>query len=296
MNEDFVHEIVIPTDPLFAWVQVFKDQAGPSYIAPHWHEGIELSFTIHGRIDQFTINGKKFQTRPGQILVVNTQEIHSVQSQSQAGDLALSIIYPYPEIHSLYPQISELLIAINHPEHFTGDQELAYADLQGKLWQIATLLQTDLPLKNIRLTRLLIEVLEGLLLHFTIPKTDPRLDAGRKTYAVTRLQQVTQYVNNHYQEEISLRDLAQDCGVSKEYLARFFKKEMDLTVDGYINLVRAQNVHKMLLGEPQISLTDLALTNGFSGVRTMNRAFARSYGQTASDFKRNLQNSAQKGQ
>lgn len=80
--------------------------------------------------------------------------------------------------------------------------------------------------------------------------------------SLTRLQQVTQSVNNHYQEEISLRDLAKACGVSKEYLARFFKKEMDLTVDGYISLVRAQNAHKMLLGEPQISLTDLALTNG----------------------------------
>lgn len=55
MNEAFVHEIVIPTDPLFAWVQVFKDQTGLSYIALHWHEGIELSFTIHGRIDRFMI-------------------------------------------------------------------------------------------------------------------------------------------------------------------------------------------------------------------------------------------------
>lgn len=69
MAENFSHEIVIPTDPLFAWVHIFKDMTGPLTIAPHWHEGIELSYTIQGQIDEFKINGKKFQTQPGQILV-----------------------------------------------------------------------------------------------------------------------------------------------------------------------------------------------------------------------------------
>ncbi len=73
MAENFSHEIVIPTDPLFAWVHIFKDLTGPSTIAPHWHEGIELSYTIRGQIDEFKINGKKFQTQPGQILVKNVR-------------------------------------------------------------------------------------------------------------------------------------------------------------------------------------------------------------------------------
>lgn len=293
MAEEFTHEIVIPTDPLFAWVYVFKEMTGPSYIAPHWHEGIELSFTIHGQIDAFTIGGEKIQTSPGRILVVNTQEIHSVKSLSKASDLTLSIIYPFSEIRSLYPQLDDQLIDINHPEKFDSGQRVAYTELQGLLWQITELFQSDLAIKNIRITRLLVEVLELLLTHFTVPKKSAQLEAGRKEYAVTRLQQVTQYVNNHYMDEISLKDLAEYCGVSKEYLSRFFKKEMELTIDGYINLVRAQNAHKMLLGAPKTSLTDLALTNGFSGVRSLNRAFERIYGETASDFKRNLRKNGQ---
>ena len=288
MAENFSHEIVIPTDPLFAWVHIFKDMTGPLTIAPHWHEGIELSYTIRGQIDEFKINGKKFQTQPGQILVVNTQELHSIKSYSRRHDLTLSIIYPFSEIHKLYPEIASQLIDINHPEKFDSGQKMAYRELGGKLLELATVFDSDLPLKNVRVTRLLVEVLELLLTNFTASKTDSRLDAGRKAYAVTRLQQITQYVNNHYTDKLSLKDLAEYCGVSKEYLSRFFKKEMDMTVDSYINLVRAQSAHQELLGEPSMSLTDLALNSGFSGVRTMNRAFARVYGGTASDLKRKM--------
>ena len=45
--------------------------------------------------------------------------------------------------------------------------------------------------------------------------------AGRKAYAVTRLQQITQYVNNHYTDKLSLKDLAEYCGVSKEYCLQY---------------------------------------------------------------------------
>lgn len=288
MAENFSHEIVILTDPLFAWVHIFKDMTGPSTIAPHWHEGIELSYTIRGQIDEFKINGKKFQTRPGQILVVNTQELHSIKSYSRGHELTLSIIYPFSKIHKLYPEIVSQLIDINHPEKFDSGQKMAYRELGSKLLELAMVFDSDLPLKNVRVTRLLVEVLELLLTNFTASKTDSRLDAGRKAYVVTRLQQITQYVNNHYTDNLSLKDLAEYCGVSKEYLSRFFKKEIDMTVDSYINLVRAQSAHQELLGQPSMSLTDLALNSGFSGVRTMNRAFARVYGETASDLKRKM--------
>ena len=37
--------------------------------------------------------------------------------------------------------------------------------------------------------------------------------------------------------------IANHCNISKEYLARFFKKEMELTVENYINNVRAEHAY-----------------------------------------------------
>lgn len=122
MSEKNLHEVVIPTDPLNVWYFVFHDNKIPFYIAPHWHRGIELSYTIRGNIDNFQISGKKYNTKPGKIFIVNSQEIHSIRNCSGEQDLALSIIFPYSVVCRLYPQISEEIIAINDPTSFTDLQ------------------------------------------------------------------------------------------------------------------------------------------------------------------------------
>lgn len=62
---------------------------------------------------------------------------------------------------------------------------------------------------------------------------------------------------------------------------------MEITVDTYINNVRAQHAHYELRNSHK-NLTEIALDNGFSGVRTMNRAFQNLYKISASKIKRQL--------
>lgn len=48
----YTHEMIAPDPPLVAWLFHHHDQ-GPVYIPPHWHQAVELSYTISGRIDHF---------------------------------------------------------------------------------------------------------------------------------------------------------------------------------------------------------------------------------------------------
>ncbi|WP_241244181.1 AraC family ligand binding domain-containing protein [Lactobacillus amylolyticus] len=73
-----LHELVVPTDPLPVWYFIFHDAQFSSYVAPHWHRDIELSFTLNGSISDFRIGKRDYTTKAGQILVVNTQVIHCV--------------------------------------------------------------------------------------------------------------------------------------------------------------------------------------------------------------------------
>ena len=133
------------------------------------------------------------------------------------------------------------------------------------------------------------EVLLLLFERFTKEKPPESEMGQRKVYVINRLQFITQYVNNHYQEKLTLDSIAKKCNVSKEYLSRFFKKQMEITVDTYINNVRAQRAYFELKNTSH-NLTQIAMNNGFSGVRTMNRAFGKLYGKTASQIKRNFKN------
>ncbi|MDN7145116.1 AraC family transcriptional regulator [Liquorilactobacillus mali] len=104
---------------------------------------------------------------------------------------------------------------------------------------------------------------------------------GTKEFVVNRIQMITKFVNENYYRKISLDDIAADVNVSKEYLTKFFKKYMDLTVGQYITNVRAQKAYYDILGKAG-NLTQIANKNGFSTTRAMNKAFVGIYGKNAS--------------
>ena len=276
------HEIVKPVDPLSVWYYVFHKNDAPIYIAPHWHRGIELSFLVNGEVDDFLIEKHHYTSHSGKILVVNTQEIHSIHVTKTG--LSISIIFPFNYVSKLYPEIDHQYIDINQSEKFSNVQKLNYTKLQGILYEFISLSEDDSPQKSLKQQALVDQILLILLTYFTKERKSNDTIGKRKNYEIQRLQFITQYVNDHYQEDLSLTKIAKECSISKEYLSRFFKKQMDITVDQFISNVRAQHAHEDLLSKLK-TLTEVAYDNGFSSVRSLNRAFKNLYGITASQFK-----------
>ncbi|WP_225367059.1 helix-turn-helix transcriptional regulator [Lactiplantibacillus pentosus] len=279
---NFQHEIVTRTQPLSAWIH-YHDQHAPSEIAAHWHQGIELSYTISGHIDDFTINGQHFRTSAGQLLVVNSQLIHSIHTHNTPESRALSVIYPYDYVRRLYPKIETEIIAVNDPHQFTSAQQAMYLNLQGHFDQLYLALQRPSAVTNLRLEAETAQILSELLTYFTSAKASTGVMYGKDALAVERIQKISTYVAQHYTEPISLTDVAQQINVTKEYLTRFFKKQMAMTVGQYVNLVRAQHAYEDLLGE-RGNLTTIASMNGFASTRALNRAFQTVYHQSAAEI------------
>ncbi|WP_281165097.1 AraC family transcriptional regulator [Liquorilactobacillus sicerae] len=284
-EEKLLHEIVIPTKPLSAWFYLHNEKETNTYIAPHWHQGIELSFTVSGSIDDFVINEQHFRTNIGTILVVNSQVIHSVSSKLKADNQAISIIFPYSYVNRLYPEITKELIDINQPSKFDHLKKVMYVELQALLFKVYENLQATDKFKNLRLETLSNQVLQNLLEYFTKSQDKTDTISGTKEFEVTRIQEITEFVSKNYQNKISLAEIAQQVNVSKQYLAKFFKQHLEITVGQYINDFRAQKAYYALLGR-EGNLTQIAQKNGFSTVRTMNQAFTKLYGKTASKFYR----------
>ncbi|MGJ3791969.1 AraC family transcriptional regulator [Lactiplantibacillus argentoratensis] len=286
MAEDqYLHEIVTPTKPLSAWIYLHHGR-GVTYIAPHWHQGIELSFTIAGSIDDFVINEQHYQTQAGTILVVNSQVVHSVRSVLKLANEAISIIYPYDYVNRLYPEIENEVIDLNQPMEFKPLQKEIYIEIQTILYKIYKNLQVKGKFSNLKLETLADQTLQLLLEYFTKPKTEYDIIYGTKEFEVARIQAITKYISEHYANKIKLVDIATQVNLSKEYLTKFFKNHMELTIGAYINNVRAQKAYYDLLGGEH-NLTEIAVKNGFPSIRAMNKAFQSIYGKTASNMYRN---------
>ena len=238
------HEIVVADKHLPAWIYLHeKNQT--SYIEPHWHSSIEISYTLSGSISDFFIAGQSYKTRPGQILVVNSAELHSIRAihDPKQDPRALTIIFPYRIIKRYRPDIQAYQFTINSVDLEEGARLPAYQALQEKLTAIADLYHSK---DHLRKTILLLEILELLLDHFLEKRkicSSDRQDQKQKE----RLTDIKTYIEENFRAELALEDIANFCYLSKEHLARFFKEHMNITVIQYLNFVRAKHAYPLLL-------------------------------------------------
>ena len=276
------HEIVVPDDHLPAWIYL-HDQNQSGYIEPHWHTSVEISYTLSGSINNFFIAGQSYKTRPGQILVINSADLHSIRTfhDPEQDERALTIIFPYRIIKRYKSDIHAYKFNINTLSEEKWDSHPAYQALQEKLESIAALYHTD---AHLRKTILLLEILE-LLLEYFLEKRKITLSDKQDSQQKERLTDIKTYIEENFRAELALEDIANFCYLSKEHLARFFKEHMNITVIQYLNFVRAKHAYPLLL-EGQLTATQVALDCGFSGLRTMDRALVKNYGLTSREIRK----------
>ena len=268
------HEIVVADKHLPAWIYLHeKNQT--SYIEPHWHSSIEISYTLSGSISDFFIAGQSYKTQPGRILVVNSAELHSIRAihDPKQDPRALTIIFPYRIIKRYRPDIQAYQFTINSVDLEEGARLPAYQALQEKLTAIADLYYTR---DHLRKTILLLEILELLLDHF-LEKRRIALSDKQDRQQKERITDIKIYIEDNFRAELALEDIANASYLSKEHLARFFKEQKNITVIQYLNYVRAKHAYPLLL-EGQMTATQVALDCGFSGLRTMDRALVKNFG------------------
>ncbi|MDO4670096.1 MAG: AraC family transcriptional regulator [Aerococcus sp.] len=287
---DLEHEMVVPITPLVACVYTHQE-AESKYVAPHWHQSVEVSFTLAGSIDHFFIDGTDYTTSPGDVLVVNSMAIHSVQvyNDPKALTKALAIVFPYSLLERYCPEINAYHFDIPTANLRSHEQQRAYQQLQRQLEELFAICSGHTLHRSLRKNILFLEILAILLRYFLVPSpVVPKVTITAHRYGMERLQKIKDYVENNYQGDIGLDDLADLCFLSREYLARFFKENMGVTIGQYINNVRARHAREALK-HSEGTFTDIALACGFSGLRTMNRALNKNYGCTARDIRKQAQ-------
>lgn len=101
----------------------------------------------------------------------------------------------------------------------------------------------------------------------------------RKTLPLRELSIPIEYINQHFDEAISVADLARACNCSVSALERRFKKHLGKTPVQYIKEVRLDHALR-LLRETAKSVGTIALETGFGDHSHFTRAFTRHFEQS----------------
>ncbi len=94
------------------------------------------------------------------------------------------------------------------------------------------------------------------------------------------------FIEEHYQYDISIQDIADELGISRFHLCRVFKESRGVTLLEYIAEVRMERA-KRLLEETELSVGEVARQVGFNNVTYFHKRFKQSFGITPSQLRRN---------
>ena len=107
-------------------------------------------------------------------------------------------------------------------------------------------------------------------------------------YHRERLDALTQYIDAHLDQHITLEELARTCNVSPSFLCRLFKQTYNETVFTYLNRLRIQRA-KQLLIETDRPIKDICVSCGFGNESYFYRLFKRLVFVSPTEFRKNHQ-------
>lgn len=91
-------------------------------------------------------------------------------------------------------------------------------------------------------------------------------------------------INLYFKEAITVQSIADKIGFSRNYLARKFKEEMQISVIDYIHKKRIEEA-VFLLDQGRLSITDIGIQVGFSSYNYFCKVFKDVKGITATEYK-----------
>lgn len=97
----------------------------------------------------------------------------------------------------------------------------------------------------------------------------------------------TEYILKHYQNNISVQDIAQAAGISEGHLRKCFKNEMDLTVVDYLTEYRIKKA-KALMEKREYKISEIYEKVGFTSSQYFSYVFKKIEGKTPSEYMKSI--------
>ncbi len=99
-----------------------------------------------------------------------------------------------------------------------------------------------------------------------------------------RIRHIYGYIDQHYQEKITLEEVAALSNLGKEAFCRYFKKATGNTFISFLNQYRISQAKRLLLMDKNVSETCFAC--GFESLSYFNRIFKKVTGENPTVFKK----------
>ncbi|MBU8880156.1 response regulator [Bacillus sp. FJAT-29790] len=101
------------------------------------------------------------------------------------------------------------------------------------------------------------------------------------------MQEIEEYLQKNYQQEISLQEIADRFFLSREYISRKFKLEFQETLTDYLTKIRIEKA-KQLLETPYLKIYEIAYHVGYQNEKYFSKVFKKLIGLTPNEYRSSI--------
>lgn len=240
----------------------------------HWHPEIELTWIMSGSIE-YHINNQSYILTEGEGLFGNSKTLHSGYMKDNQECTYLSITF-HPRF--LYGYENSIL-QTKYIDFITSNDAWSSLKLEKDVSWHQEMIQSMKEIYHLSLSKpndyelrvhmILMQIWQHLYQYFS---SLPEKDRHPQRH-LQRLRDIISFIQENYDQEISLDDVAAHINICKSECCRFFKKHMNMTIFEYILFLRIQNSLPLLKqGE---SITKTANQVGFASPAYFGQIFRR---------------------
>lgn len=276
---EFQHELIIPNEGLPFKIFLFEGERGNYIREKHWHTSIEIFAVLEGEL-LFYINNEKYPLHAGELLIVNANEIHSVNALKENKTAVIQIPLRQFENYFTAQQFIRFEGGIHRETDSENPSDRRLISLVQRLYNVYTERRNGYDFRTISLYY---ELLYLMVTQYRVTEVEEK--ELRHNRHLSSLSRITTYMREHYREDLKLSDLAETFGYSDAYLSRMFREYAKVNFKTYLQDIRMAYACRDLLNTDH-TIGQIAMDNGFCSSRGFAKDFKKRYGILPSQIER----------
>ncbi|SHF02265.1 helix-turn-helix domain-containing protein [Clostridium fallax] len=245
----------------------------------HWHNAIEIIYVLKGTIN-VTIDSDIFKLKERELEIINVNESHSLMSDDCDNKVLIFYIDPY-FFEKYYTDIENMFFYTAE----TGQQESEeYDDLRTYLSIILCEAVQKPDNYDEEIENTLVDLLYLLINDFNY-LTYEKEELKENEEQLERYHRISKFIYNNYNNNITLKDIANKEFLSTHYLSHEIKYATGYSFTDLINITRIEESVKLLLDSDK-TISEISEEIGFSHTRYFNKHFKSLYKCTPLQFRK----------
>lgn len=232
-----------------------------------------LFFVVEKGSGELEYQGARWQLKAGDCVFLDCQKGYLHRSSEELWTLRWTHFYG-PNMGGIYRKYVER----GGKPSFTPEEPAQFTAI---LQELQVLAASDEYIRDMKIYEKLTALLTLLMAESWQPGEQKRSIRRRQN-----LQEIKEYLDNHYAEKITLDDLAERFYINKFYLTRIFKEQFGVPVNGYLLQLRITHA-KQLLRFTDWTIERVGQECGMDDPNYFARAFKKIEGTTPGEYRRN---------